>query len=431
MTAPAPVRSAQGTPVPPGRSAGSTAVAASPPGAATTSSRRRITPLSLRRLRRLQLGAVALLLAFGAFVLTALGVSLTAATSAAETLTQYHRLADARVQALEVQQSANAWALTPTSAVRADLDQRLSTLAASIADAAGVSADRDRLVPLTGAVVSYGMTLQNALNADGEASAAVLARANTQLSEQVITPLEAAGTAAGDRLAPDLSANWFYWVLGGAVLTFAGLVAIAVALAKASHRYLNLGVAAGVLCALISAVTPAVLASGATTVASDFTATERARLDAVTTARQQLAQARADELLSIGLRSAGGTYANRWTSGYNAAKSALAEVPKSSTASAKLSQYNTAHTAVATELKASNWSGAATKALAAGDESGAYTALDAALTTLADTTRSPVTASVDGVRSSKIGGIAGVVLFTLTGAGLAYWGVARRIEEYR
>ena len=98
--------------------------------------RRRSAPSSVRRLRGLQLGAVALILAFGAFAITALALSLTAASHASQSLTQYYRLADAQVQALQVQQSANTWALTPTSAVRQQLDQRLGTLATTLADAA-------------------------------------------------------------------------------------------------------------------------------------------------------------------------------------------------------------------------------------------------------------------------------------------------------
>ncbi|MEZ5128375.1 MAG: hypothetical protein R2703_07735 [Micropruina glycogenica] len=130
--------------------------------------RRRSAPSSVRRLRGLQLGAVALILAFGAFAITALALSLTAASHASQSLTQYYRLADAQVQALQVQQSANTWALTPTSAVRQQLDQRLGTLATTLADAAAVSDDRG---PCGAADRRSGelaaMTLQDALNANG------------------------------------------------------------------------------------------------------------------------------------------------------------------------------------------------------------------------------------------------------------------------
>ncbi|MFT3862494.1 hypothetical protein [Micropruina sp.] len=394
--------------------------------------RRASTPRSVRRLRRLQLAAVALLLAFGAFAITALAVSFNAAAHAAESLTQYHRLADARVQALRVQQSANAWALTPTTAVRDQLDDQLGTLATTLADAAGVADDRDRVVPLTGALVNYAMTLQNALNADGTSSAAIASKANDQLAIDLITPLEAATAAAGDRVASDLNTNWVYWVAGAAVLAVGALAAIGVALARASHRYLNIGVAAGLLCAVVSAVVVWSVAGAASSVAFDFTDSSRADLDNIAVARQQIHQARADELLAIGLQSDGGSYLTQWTAGYTAATSAVAEVTKSSKVTKALTTYNTAHTTVANLIAKSQWAQASNAAIgSSGAGAEAFANLDSALSTLNTTLRSPVISSVTGVGNAVISGIAGVILLTLAGAGLTFWGVARRIEEYR
>lgn len=420
MTSTPVTRTASATPTP---VAARTGVAPAP--------RKATTPVAVRKLRRLQVAAVALILAFGALVVAALSISLNASDHADQSFTQYNRLADARVQALQVQQAANSWALTPTTAVRTELNDELATLSTTLADAAGVSDDRDRVVPLTGALVSYAMTLQNALNANGDASAAILAKADAQLSAELITPLEAATTAAGDRLATDLNTNWLYWVIGGAVLAGGGLIAIMVALARASHRRVNLGVAAAVACAVISAVVVGAVANGSAAVATDFTGSDRAGLDAVTTTRQQVHQARADELLAVGLKASGTTYQQRWTSGYTAARTAVAEVPKSSDAASKLTAYNAAHTKVVTASTSANWSTAASAALDAGGESGAFTALDLSLNTLNANTRSPVTKAVAGVRTSTVGSIAGVIVITLLGAGLAFWGVSRRIEEYR
>ncbi|GAA0337691.1 hypothetical protein [Micropruina glycogenica] len=394
--------------------------------------RRRSAPSSVRRLRGLQLGAVALILAFGAFAITALALSLTAASHASQSLTQYYRLADAQVQALQVQQSANTWALTPTSAVRQQLDQRLGTLATTLADAAAVSDDRDRVVPLTGALVSYAMTLQDALNAKGTDSAAIAAKADNQLTDDLITPLQAATAHAGDRVATDLTGNWKFWVLGGAVLAGAGLAAIGVALARASHRYLNIGLAAGLLCALVSAGVVWTVAGQAGTAASDFAGTSRAVLDNLTTARQSIHQARADELLSVGLQSAGGTYADRWSTGYNAAKNALADVPKSGTASNALLAYGTGHSTVANAIGKSQWAQAASAAVGSSAKAAtSFDDLDTKLTALATSTRQPVTSSVTTLGTGVAGAIAGVIVFTLAGAGLTFWGVSRRIEEYR
>lgn len=210
------------TPTPAGCAKTAVAATGATSGKAATPGRR-TTPRSVRRLRRLQTTAV-VLLTFGALVMTALGVSLSAATNAAESPTQYQRLGDARVQALAVQQAANTWAPTPTDAVRTSVTDRLTTLATKLADASAVDADRDRIVPLTGALVQYSMTLQDALNARGEASAALLAQADTQLSKQLLTPLESASAVAADRVAAELNDSWLGWTIAAFVVVAGGLI---------------------------------------------------------------------------------------------------------------------------------------------------------------------------------------------------------------
>ncbi|MEZ5088755.1 MAG: hypothetical protein R2719_02980 [Micropruina sp.] len=102
------------------------------------------------------------MLAFGTLVVTALVMVLVATGGARESLVQYERLAQARENALKVQQAANLWALKPSAEVRAQVNERLGVVASNLADAAGVADDRARIVPLTGALVAYGMTLQDA-----------------------------------------------------------------------------------------------------------------------------------------------------------------------------------------------------------------------------------------------------------------------------
>ncbi|MEZ5200555.1 MAG: hypothetical protein R2742_04275 [Micropruina glycogenica] len=392
--------------------------------------RRRSAPSSVRRLRGLQLGAVALILAFGAFAITALALSLTAASHASQSLTQYYRLADAQVQALQVRNKApTPGHLTPTSAGCGSN----STNGWAHARRCRRGERRGDRVVLTGALVHcHAMTLQDALNANGTDSAAIAAKADNQLTDDLITPLQAATAHAGDRVATDLTGNWKFWVLGGAVLAGAGLAAIGVALARASHRYLNIGLAAGLLCALVSAGVVWTVAGQASTAASDFAGTSRAVLDNLTTARQSIHQARADELLSVGLQSAGGTYADRWSTGYDAAKNALADVPKSGTASNALLAYGTGHSTVANAIGKSQWAQAASAAVGSSAKAAtSFDDLDTKLTALATSTRQPVTSSVTTLGTGVAGAIAGVIVFTLAGAGLTFWGVSRRIEEYR
>ena len=405
--------------------AGLPATTTAPP----TPRRRTGTPRSVRRLRRLQLAAVALVLVFGALVVTALAVSFNASSRAAESLAQYQRLADARVQALEVQQAANTWPLTPTDAVRSSVTDQLTNLATTLADASAVDTDRDRIVPLTGALVHYSMTLQDALNAKGTASATLLAKADTQLTDELLTPLTAAGVAAGDRVPTDLTSGWLPWAIGGFVVAGGGLAAVSVALARASHRYVNPGVALALVCTLACVGVLAASANSASNAATDFTQNSRAVLDVATGAQQQLAQARADEILAVGLQSAGTSYQQRWATASTAVGKAIAELPKSTTATANLKAYGSAHDQVVAAIGKSQWDTAS--GLVTGASAKAFTSLEQSLNTITANLRSPLTASVKSVGEGVIAAIAGVLVFTLTGAGLAVWGVARRIEEYR
>ncbi|MFT3970227.1 MAG: hypothetical protein QM695_08095 [Micropruina sp.] len=400
------------------------------PAAATPARRRRgAAPRSVRRLRRLQIGAVALLLAFGALVVTALAVSFNASSRAAESLAQYDRLAHARIQALEVQQAANTWALTPTDAVRADVTDQLTSLATTLADASAVDTDRDRIVPLTGALVHYSMTLQDALNAKGTASAALLAKADTQLSDELLTPLTAARTTAGDRIAGQLTAGWLPWVIGGLVATVGGLIAISVALARASHRYVNPGVALALLSALASVAVLAASSTAAANVANEFTESARAELDAVATAQQQLHQARADEVLAVGLQTAGTPYQTRWTSAYTAILDGVSALPDSTSAASALKAYKATHDQLVSAAGKAQWTTAA--GIATDASATAFDKVDTSLNTVGADLGGPVSTGLKSASDGAAAGIAGVIVFTLAGAGLAVWGVARRIEEYR
>ncbi len=409
---------------------GSGASASLPATSSSRTPRRRAsTPRSVRRLRRLQVTAVLLLLAFGALVVTALAVSFGASSRAAESLEQYERLTDARIQALKVQQAANTWALTPTDAVRADVTNQLTYLATRLADASAVDADRSRIVPLTGALVRYSMTLQDALNARGTASAALLAKADSQLGDELLTPLTAGATAAADRVPIELTAGLLPWVFGGAVVTLGGLAAVSVALARASHRYLNPGIALATLAALACVGILLGTSSAGSSAASGFTQGSRAGLDSMATTHQQLHQMRSDELLSVASQGSGTSYQQRWATNYAAVRKALKAQAPSSTAEAVLAEYNAAHDQVVTALAKSQWDTAS--GVVTGSSAKTFQGLDTSLNTIEANLRGPVETTLRSTTDWVAAGIAGVVVLTLAGCWLVVWGVARRIEEYR
>lgn len=388
------------------------------------------TPRPVRRLRRLRLAAVSLVLAFGTLVVTALVMVLVATGGARESLVQYERLAQARENALKVQQAANLWALKPSAEVRAQVNERLGVVASNLADAAGVADDRARIVPLTGALVAYGMTLQDALNASGSASAAILVKADDQLQTELLTPLEAATATAADRLTADLTTNWLWWVIFGVVVAGGALVMILVALARTSHRYLNLGVAGGLVCAIVAATAMGLAAGTASNAGTEFSTTDRAQIDAMSSARQKLHQARADELLVVALRGTGTAPRERWTTNTTAARRDLSAVPDAATAASNLTTYVNAQSQVTAALTRSDWA-AATALVTDGASAKAFTTLSGTITTLNANLRSPMRGSVTAAESATAIAIAAVLALSFGGAALAAWGVSQRIEEYR
>ena len=94
--------------------------------------------------------------------------------------------------------------------------------------------------------------------------------------------------------------------------------------------------------------------------------------------------------------------------------------------------YSTGHSTVANAIGKSQWAQAASAAVGSSAKAAtSFDDLDTKLTALATSTRQPVTSSVTSLGTGVAGAIAGVIVFTLAGAGLTFWGVSRRIEEYR
>lgn len=411
----------------------SQAQAPSPAANATaqTAAARSSTPATVKRLRRLRIGAVALLLTFGTLITVALGLSYSSALGAQATLTQYYRLADAQVQALTVQQTANTWPLGGSDGLRSTIETRLGEVAGTLAEAASETEDRARIAPISAALVRYAMTLQDAINAEGTESAAILARADQQLTNDVIKPLHAAKVAAGDRLAGEMNSGWTLWVYLAAAVTAAGLVAVLVALARSSHRYVNVGVALGLVSALISALVAGAAIGNAANAGGEFNSSTRPSLDSVSLAGQQINQARADELLAVGLRADGRALLTRFATGYEAARNALTSVTGASAARSSLTSYNSAHQQVASALNGSQWDTARSLVISTGPSGRGFTSADRALTTLTERLRDPATTDISQPADNLASAIGVSVLLTLIGAGMAAWGVARRLEEYR
>ncbi|MEZ5088753.1 MAG: hypothetical protein R2719_02970 [Micropruina sp.] len=113
----------------------------------------------------------------------------------------------------------------------------------------------------------------------------------------------------------------------------------------------------------------------------------------MSSARQKLHQARADELLVVALRGTGTAPRERWTTNTTAARGDLSAVPDAATAASNLTTYVNAQSQVTAALTRSDWA-AATALVTDGASAKAFTTLSSTITTLNANLRSPMRGSV-------------------------------------
>lgn len=218
----------------------------------------------------------------------------------------------------------------------------------------------------------------------------------------------------------------------------AGVVAASVWLARRTHRYVNLPVAgAGVVIAATLAVGGVVLGSVAGTVDRVRTgpyATARALSDA----RIAAFDAKANEALTLIARGSGAAYEAAWVASADVTSGRLADATTVGAATLteleeQWAAYTSAHAEIRALDDAGSWEAAveAATSLDEGSAGTAFGAFDAASATHLETASEETSAAL---RSAAAGlpfwGWLGV-LAGIGSAALAWWGMAKRIEEYR
>lgn len=229
-------------------------------------------PVSRRpsALRRLQLISAGVMVVVGGLTALGSGQIIAGLVSSPDPTTSYAQLASIRTDALtagNVVARAQLGAKDATSAqVNASLNHAGEMVLAS---AAADPASRPQLVTVNRELTSYGQQLQLALSANNPRAARVALAAADAIYDQQLDPELTAVEKSARSLSSPPASTWWFWLslvlqIGGA----SALVWASVATARLTHRYVNLGLVAGLVGMATMAITTGVI-SGAATDATD------------------------------------------------------------------------------------------------------------------------------------------------------------------
>ena len=396
------------------------------------------------------LGALAALAAllFGAVAVVTLLADRAAASRASETTAQVVRVQGVYADLLLADATATngflVGGLEPPEQ-RATYEQAMDRVVRGIAAAAQAQpADGTALAALSTHVQSYGQLVEQAraYNRQGlPVGAQYLTLASDGLRADAVPVLTALVEANTARSAGELDRAGMWWPLALAGLVTLGVLAAVLAwLAKRTHRYVNVPIAAA------AAAVAVALGAGLMAIWSAGNAIQTTRDDqlaatvALAGARTAAYDAKANESLTLIKRGSGAAFETKWQAAATSVKTALADLdalPSGKAAAAQLasswSTYVGAHQAIRAADDGGSWDSAVTKASATGPATanGSFAAFDTTSADAVDLVGADATARLgaagDGLRTSLIL----AVLAALAAAALALRGVSQRIEEYR
>ncbi len=326
---------------------------------------------------------------------------------------------------------------------RQDYEEAVARASGLVPAAAGAQpADVQALAALNVSILAYadGVATARANNRQGfPVGAQYLREASAGLRADSLPLLDALGAANQERAEVEFSAarSAIYLAIALGVV---GLGAVAVGLvwlARRTHRYVNLPLAgAGVLVLVALVASAAVLGSVASTVA-EVRSGPYAQARALSDARIAAFDAKANESLTLISRGSGAAFEAAWAESDAVVTGRLADAVAVDGGVGDLEARWAAYAATHQEIRGLDDGGQWEQAVAAatsredGSANDAFDAFDAAS---AEQLGVASEATVDALGRAGsglavwgwLGVLAGVVV-----AGLAWWGLAQRIEEYR
>ncbi|MGV1009275.1 MAG: hypothetical protein ACOYBY_11800 [Dermatophilaceae bacterium] len=331
---------------------------------------------------------------------------------------------------------------------RADYEAAMERVATSVAEAAKAQpADGTALAALNASVQTYAGTIEQAraYNRQGlPIGAQYLKNASTTLRADALPIVDAVATANTDRAESEFTnaANALALV-GVGVLSLAALGLVAVWLARATHRYVNVPLTAGIAAVLVAFIVGAVVVTGVSRDIGAVRDNQFAGTLALATARSAAFDAKSNESLGLIARGQAKAYEDAWKSRDAQVRAQLTNVGNtrwyggSGGSSQQLTTawaaYADAHNGVRKLDDGGDWNGAV--ALATDPGQGKPRALfadfDSKLGQALDGYQQAMTSDVTAPRGRVIVTAVLLLLVGLASAWLALRGVSQRVEEYR
>jgi hypothetical protein len=225
------------------------------------------------------------------------------------------------------------------------------------------------------------------------------------------------------------------WLLLGGLLALVILGYSLWWLAKRTHRYLNLPVAAAAVLVLLTMIVGGASLAGASSSAKDTRKNAYADTLALSQARISAYDAKSNESLTLIARGSGTAFEDAWKVSADDTSSRLGDVSDVAPALQPLwANYRTVHVSIRDlDDKQGKWDDAVTKAIGtdAGTSNAAFTAFDdqssGQLDNFSNQARAELTDSRNGL--PPIGWLG--LPIGIAAALLAAWGFTQRLEEYR
>ncbi|MGC4941044.1 hypothetical protein [Kribbella sp. DT2] len=224
------------------------------------------------------------------------------------------------------------------------------------------------------------------------------------------------------------------WLIVGGLISLAVLVLTMVWLARRTHRYLNVPIAAGAVLVLLTMVVGGAGLAGASSSAKDTFDGEYSDARVLATARIAAYDAKSNESLTLIARGSGADFEKAWKAAADRVDQQLATIGTGAgNAPSAWEEYKVAHLAIRKADDGGNWDAAVDQAIGTGPKTATapFTNFDKSSTAkLAEASDAAQAQLADARGSLPPIGWLGLPIGILA-ALLAAWGLSQRLGEYR